>query len=82
MKKSGLIALPEKRGLSRIEAAEVVGVSPTLFDAMVADGSMPRPKKVGRRLLWDSWEINRSFSALPDETGRFAGNSPYDEVRL
>ena len=32
------------RGLSRVQAAAYVGVSATLFDAMVSDGSMPGPK--------------------------------------
>ncbi len=31
------------RGLSRVEAAHYIGVSPSLFDAMVKDGRMPQP---------------------------------------
>jgi hypothetical protein len=34
------------RGLSRIEAARYVGVSPSLFDQMVKDGRMPGPKRI------------------------------------
>jgi len=33
-----------RRGLSRVESAIYVGVSPTLFDQMVKDGRMPAPK--------------------------------------
>jgi hypothetical protein len=29
------------RGMSRVEAADYIGVSPTLFDTMVRDGRMP-----------------------------------------
>jgi predicted DNA-binding transcriptional regulator AlpA len=35
-----------KRGLSREEAAYVVGVGTTLFDKMVQDGRIPRPAKI------------------------------------
>jgi len=32
------------RGLSRVQAAEYIGVSPSTFDKMVTDGEMPAPK--------------------------------------
>ena len=38
-------ALPP-RGLSRLEAAAYIGVSPTLFDMLVKDGRMPEPKRI------------------------------------
>ena len=41
------------RGLCRVEAAAYVGVSPTLFDEMVGDGRMPRPKRINARSVWD-----------------------------
>lgn len=37
------------RGLSRVRAALYVGVSPSLFDPMVKDGRMPRPKRINNR---------------------------------
>jgi excisionase family DNA binding protein len=37
------------RGLSRDEAARYVGVGATKFEEMVADGRMPRPKRVDGR---------------------------------
>jgi predicted DNA-binding transcriptional regulator AlpA len=52
------------RGLSRVEAARYVGVSPTLFHRMVSEGRMPRPARYGRRLLWDRRQIDRSLDAL------------------
>jgi predicted DNA-binding transcriptional regulator AlpA len=34
------------RGLSREQAAAYVGISPSLFDALVKDGRMPAPKRI------------------------------------
>ena len=42
------------RGLSRVQAAEKIGVSPTKFDELVGDGRMPKPKRVDARRLWDT----------------------------
>jgi len=39
------------RGLSRVQSAEYVGVSPTKFDQMVADGRMPKPKRIDGRVV-------------------------------
>lgn len=58
------------RGLSRIEAAAYVGVSPNTFESMVKDGRMPRPKVVNRRRIWDRAGLDRCFDALPDTSGR------------
>ena len=58
------------RGLSRVQAAEYIGVSPTTFDQMVADGSMPKPKRIGRRVVWDLQQLDLAFTALPDENDR------------
>jgi predicted DNA-binding transcriptional regulator AlpA len=63
------------RGLSRVEAAAYIGVSPPLFDAMVADGRMPRPKRANRRTLWDRRALDLAFEALPDD----AAANPFDE---
>jgi hypothetical protein len=66
-------ALP--RGLSRAQAAEFVGVSPTLFDALVADGRMPGPKCINARRVWDRNALDRAFAGLPDANG---GENPWD----
>ena len=42
------------RGLSRSQAAEYVGISPSLFDEMVKDGRMPAAKCVNSRRVWGS----------------------------
>lgn len=55
------------RGLSREEAARYVGVGITKFDQMVADGRMPRPKKVDGRVIWDRLKIEAAFTDLPEE---------------
>jgi excisionase family DNA binding protein len=55
------------RGLSRDEAARYVGVSATKFDEMVADGRMPRPKRIDGRVVWDRLRIEAAFTDLPEE---------------
>ena len=70
------IVLPfPPKGLSRLEAARHVGVSPTTFDAMVKDGLMPRPKTVGARVLWDRVKVETYFDALPDKGGSIEDDS-------
>lgn len=56
------------RGLSRDEAARYVGVGVTLFDELVADGRMPKPKLINRRVLWDRLALDASFTDLPSAT--------------
>ena len=56
------------RGLSRVEAAAYIGLSTGKFDELVADGSMPRPKTVGARKLWDRHALDRAFDDLPDDS--------------
>lgn len=53
------------RGLSRVEAAAVVGVSASTFDHLVSDGLMPSPRQVYSRLVWDVIEVNQAFDCLP-----------------
>lgn len=52
------------RGLSRIEAAAYIGISTGMFDSLVAEGRMPKPKPVRTRLLWDRIELDSAFNAL------------------
>ena len=65
-----------RRGLSREESAMYIGVSPSLFDKMVADRRMPGPKLVNSRTIWDRWALDRAFETLPDRDGR----NPWDEA--
>lgn len=55
------------RGLKREDAAFYVGVSPATFDQMVQDGRMPKPKRVGKRTIWDRRQLDISFEVLPDQ---------------
>ena len=56
---------PFARLLSRVEAAAYAGVSPNTFDRMKADGLMPQPKRVYRRLLWDIRDLDAAIDSLP-----------------
>jgi predicted DNA-binding transcriptional regulator AlpA len=53
-----------RRGLSRGEAADYIGVSPTLFDTMVKAGQMPKPIKAMSRSIWDIRALDEAFSDL------------------
>src|SRR6185437_12771287 len=64
------------RGLSRVEASQYIGVSPSLFDEMVGDGRMPPPKQINARRVWDRKQLDQSFEALPDVRG--GGTNPWD----
>lgn len=57
--------LPTVLGLSREQAASFIGVSVSLFDQMVKDGRMPRPKRANTRMLWDRRSLERAFTRLP-----------------
>ncbi len=57
------------RGLSREQAAAYVGVSATMFDSLVRDRVMPPAKKLGSRRIWDRYQLDKAFAALPDENG-------------
>lgn len=57
------------RGLSRVEAAAYIGVSPTKFDEMVDDGRMPKPKRIDARVVWDRNKLDLAFEAIPDDGG-------------
>ena len=54
-----------RRGLSRVEAAEYVGISPCKFDQMVADGRMPGARRIDGRKVWDVRELDLCFDDLP-----------------
>ncbi|OCP05026.1 MULTISPECIES: hypothetical protein [unclassified Ensifer] len=67
--------LPPVRGLNREQASAYVGVSTSLFDEMVKDGRMPRPKRPNGRTVWDRLQLDRAFDRLPggdiDEGGEW-----------
>ena len=61
--------LPPVLGLNREQAAAYIGVSKSLFNEMVADGRMPKPKKANSRTIWDRRSLERAFSRLPGGEG-------------
>jgi len=61
------------RGLCRVQAAEYIGVSPSTFDKMVADGEMPAPKRIRGRVIFDLKQLDCAFSAFDD-----GGENPWD----
>ncbi|MGP9805700.1 helix-turn-helix transcriptional regulator [Paracoccus sp. NSM] len=67
---------PERRGLCRGEAAEYIGVGVSKFDAMVADGRMPAPKRIDGRRVWDRRQVDRAFDLL--EGGGAVEDNPWD----
>jgi len=80
MKRKPEDVLPQSlapRGLSREQAAAYMGVSPSLFDAMVKDRRMPEPKRINARTVWDRLQLDAAFAALPsnDEPA-----NPWDEM--
>jgi excisionase family DNA binding protein len=56
-----------RRGLSREEAAMYIGISPSKFDELVADGRMPAPVKIDGRKVWDIRYLDLAFDALSKE---------------
>jgi hypothetical protein len=55
------------RDMNREEAARYIGVGSTKFDELVADGRMPRPKRVDGRVIWDRLKLDAAFTDLPEE---------------
>ena len=60
------------RGLRRGLAAEYIGVSLSLFDNLVLEGQMPKPKRIHGRTIWDRVAVDRAFDLLD-------GGAPRDE---
>ncbi len=68
------------RGLSRVQAAAYIGVSPSLFDQMVLDGRMPKPVRINARTVWDRLQLDEAFAALSDS--HRDGDGPWDKVAV
>ena len=56
-----------RRGLSRVEAAIYLGVSPSKFDAMRKDGRIRPAKLIDGRKVFDIRTLDEIFDALPEE---------------
>ena len=64
-----------KRGFNRIEAASYIGISPTKFDQLVADGRMPKAIRIDGRKVWDIRELDPAFEELG------SADMSWDDVR-
>ena len=64
-----MATLPVVLGLPELEAAAAIGLSQTKFREMVAAGTMPEPRVVGGKLVYDIEEIRAAFKALPHRGG-------------
>jgi len=67
------------RGLSRVQAAAYIGVSPSLFDELVKDERMPQSIRINSRVLWDRMALDQAFAALSDAKD---GNDPWGKVSV
>lgn len=55
------------RGMCREDAALYIGVGTTTFDGLVESGRMPKPIRVGKRVLWDRIKLDAAFADLGEE---------------
>lgn len=55
------------RGLSREEAADYVGIGATLFDALVAEGKLPKAIALHGRRIWDRKRIDAALDRFSDD---------------
>lgn len=55
------------RGLSRDEAAHYIGVGTTTWDRLVEEGRMPKPTRIGKRVVWDRFKVDAAFSDLGED---------------
>jgi len=62
------------RGLSRIEAADYIGISPSKFDELVKDGRMPKAVEIDARRVWDRSDLDEAFDTLKSQPE----NNPWD----
>ena len=63
----GLSVLPESlppRGLNRVQAAAYIGVSPSLFDRLIREKIMPKPKLIFSRKVWDVKKLDIAFDQI------------------
>lgn len=61
------------RGLSRIQASEYVGVSPSHFDKLVRDRVLPPAKRLAGRVIWDLRQLDKALDALATDSWEDTG---------
>ncbi len=70
--KSCLPASLPPRGLSRVQAAEYIGIGASKFDELVDDGRMPKPKRIDGRTVWDRIKLDEAFAAIDEGDSRIS----------
>jgi len=77
--------LPIRRGLSEPEAALYVGIGVTKFREMITLETMPKPRCIGTRRLWDVDDLDAAFRSLPiegeEETNSWDDWAVLDDLR-
>jgi predicted DNA-binding transcriptional regulator AlpA len=66
--------------LRRDEAAASVAISPTLFDAWIKLNKMPKGRKIGGVVLWDTQEVWECWCKIRDEDHN--DQNPFDGVTI
>ena len=56
-----------RRGLSRVEAALYLGISPSKFDELRKDGRVAPAHIIGGRKVWDMRDLDETFDVSPQE---------------
>jgi predicted DNA-binding transcriptional regulator AlpA len=56
-----------RRGLRREEAATYIGVSPSTFDNLIKEGTMPKSFKIKGCVTWDIRDLDLAFDALKND---------------
>jgi hypothetical protein len=56
-----------RRGLSRVEAAAYIGISPSKFDELRKANRIAPPKVLDGRLIFTTERLDEFLDALPDE---------------
>ncbi len=58
----------EPRGLSRVDGAWYLGISPSKFDELRKDGRIGPSRLSDGRKVWDVRDLDLAFEALPLES--------------
>ncbi len=73
------LSLP-RFALRRDEAAASVAISPTLFDEWIRQGKMPKGRKIGGVVLWDTQEVREAWYNIRDSESFASKPNPFDSV--
>ena len=79
MARAGDILSIEPRGLNRTRSAAYIGVGVSLFDQMVDDGRVSKPKHINSRLVWCRRKLDEDFDALPENAESLLEN-PWEDL--